>query len=148
MIHRRELYQHGLELKKLFARIDTDENGMLTHDEFMVAMEDEEVRTMMEDSQLNPADAHMFYKVLQSFSHEDGVDIVQFIDGCMQMRGAAAGIDVQILRCQTNNIASQIQIHQNDLAQMKMLLKTCAAERQRHSHLAKDSPARPTSLAL
>merc|ERR1712046_107225 len=67
-------------------------------------------------------DALMFFAVLASYSATEMVEINQFIDGCVQMRGAASGIDVQILRCQANHIAKQVQGMKKDIAKVMELL--------------------------
>jgi hypothetical protein len=104
MRYREKKLQQGAELKKLFAKIDTDGSGSVTEDEMIEAMQDHEILAMMEENEVDPRDAHTFYELLCSASMERTVNAGQFIDGLMQMRGNAAGIDVQILRCQVDHL--------------------------------------------
>merc|ERR1712093_468803 len=88
----------------------------------------------------------MFFAVLQSYSDTDRVEIDQFIDGCMQMRGHAAGIDIQILRCQATRIAKQIHSQKKVMKKVEKLLETvCAASSTANGDAWRISPPRSVS---
>jgi len=115
--------EQARELKKLFSRIDVDKSGTITQEEFMKAMEDQEILSLMEENEVDPRDAGMFYRILYTASEEQAVDLGHFIDGCMQMRGAALGIDVQILRFQVYHMLKKVMDQRRELHEVRALLE-------------------------
>lgn len=131
-LYRQTLWKQGESLKRLFARIDLDNTGTITEAEFLAAMNDDELLFQLKGCQVNPTDAHTFFAVLDTHGKstetdahrkDKGVSIEHFVDGCMQMRGAAAGIDAQILRCQANHITKSLRHQYKEIHQMKELLR-------------------------
>jgi hypothetical protein len=102
--YRQKKLHQGAELKKLFLKIDTDDSGVISESEMIKAMEDHEILALMEECEVDPRDAITCYQMLCKASSTESVDVGQFIDGFMQMKGAAQAIDVQMLRCQADNI--------------------------------------------
>lgn len=72
---------------------------------------------MMEENEVDPRDANTFYQILVAASREQEVDAGHFIDGFMSMRCSAAGIDVQILRCQADHILKALEQNRKEMLQ-------------------------------
>jgi ABC-type multidrug transport system fused ATPase/permease subunit len=116
---RRRKIQQAEDLKKLFARINVSRSGAISEAEFVDAMADAEILFMMEESEVNPRDARTIFRILRSWSPtEKTVKIEAFVDAFMQMRGSAAGIDVQILRVQLETLLRQFHRQKKEAVQL------------------------------
>lgn len=126
--YRQRMLQQGAELKRLFVKIDVDNSGFITEREMIKAMQDHEILAMMEELKVDPRDAQTFHRMLCQASKVDGVDVGHFIDGFMQMRGSAAGVDVQILRCQVDRMLKCLNQNKQDTLLVKKLLESSDAQ--------------------
>eukprot|EP00931_Biecheleriopsis_adriatica_P072655 TRINITY_DN47082_c1_g1_i1.p1 TRINITY_DN47082_c1_g1~~TRINITY_DN47082_c1_g1_i1.p1 ORF type:complete len:194 (-),score=33.05 TRINITY_DN47082_c1_g1_i1:199-780(-) len=81
--------------KELFKRLDEEGSGSLTWIDFEEKFEDVEVKAFLHTLDLEPSDAWSLFKLL-----DDGagsVDVSQFYQGCLKLRGAAKSIDIASL---------------------------------------------------
>lgn len=107
--YRRKRRQHHYGLTKLFAQLDTDGSGKISFDEFKAGMQSENVQASMSRLGLDPFDSELFFMMLASVSEDGGVDPEAFVSGCMQLRGPAAGIDMQCLIFETRQMHEAVR---------------------------------------
>ena len=97
MIERQKLWEQAKVLRDLFARMDLDDSGYISYDEFCECMNDPKMVAYMFSVNVNIYDAKQFFKMLESDSCDSNgkVDIERFVRGCMAMKGSATAVDMQ-----------------------------------------------------
>jgi len=91
---RKEDIESACELRRLFSRVDTNNSGSISYDEFMACMNDYHFRSAFEMQGLACQDAHAFFRILAGTSANPQVDIDAFVGGCMKLKGLARNIDL------------------------------------------------------
>lgn len=84
------------QLRQLFKEIDTDGSGTVTIVELEQHLQDERVKAYFESMELEASDAWAFFKLVDE-DMGNTVDVDEFVEGCMRLRGAAKQIDVHLL---------------------------------------------------
>mmetsp|Transcript_88259 Transcript_88259/g.254688 ORF Transcript_88259/g.254688 Transcript_88259/m.254688 type:complete len:598 (+) Transcript_88259:74-1867(+) len=84
------------QLMDLFGEIDTDCSGTITILELKRHMNSEKVKAYFAALELDATDAWAFFKLID---HDRGntIDLKEFVEGCMRIRGYAKGIDLHLL---------------------------------------------------
>merc|ERR1712107_648543 len=95
LAYRRKHMQAVEDVRELFAALDANKDGRITIDEYMSSCHDYKVLVLLDHLDLNERDAEHFFRMMLSLSHVDTVDIEQFLQGVVQLRGAASSIDAQ-----------------------------------------------------
>jgi voltage-gated sodium channel len=88
------------ELEAIVKKLDTENDGFITHDEFRRGMTDsgrESLLTYLGAQGVHSADAEHFYKLLSLAHSTPKVEIAAFVGGCMKLRGDAQSLDLQAL---------------------------------------------------
>jgi len=84
------------QLLSLFKVIDEDGSGELSASEFEEGLLDPKVQIFLETLELSVQEAKILFRLLDG---GDGrIDIRDFVDGCMNLRGHARNFDVALLR--------------------------------------------------
>lgn len=130
---RQRKLEQGRELKRLFTKMDVDMSGDISEDEFVQAMRNPEILSLLEELGIAPRDASTFFNLLRDASNDDCVGTAHFIDGFMHMRGTAQGIDIQILLHQAAVLRRQVLELRQDTQKVSSLLDSGAVAWQRYS---------------
>lgn len=88
---------HLDKIKELFCVMDDDGSGGMTFAELEEKLSQEEVVTFFEALELDVSDVFTFFRLLD----EDGgqvVEISEFLDGCLRLRGNAKALDLAKLQ--------------------------------------------------
>jgi len=101
----REMY--STQLKDLFMVMDLDSSGDLTMDEFEIGVMNPRVQTLFESLELSIQEARLLFNLLRS-GEDDAIDIDDFVDGCLQLRGSARNFDVALLRYESRHLSNKI----------------------------------------
>ncbi|CAK9031993.1 unnamed protein product [Durusdinium trenchii] len=90
-------------LRKLFQRLDDDSNGKLTLADFEKHFNETEVRATFETLELKASDA---WTLFQSIDHDEDfeINLEEFLNGCVELRGPAKAVDLFALRTQTGKV--------------------------------------------
>eukprot|EP00405_Crypthecodinium_cohnii_P017568 CAMPEP_0206461986 /NCGR_PEP_ID=MMETSP0324_2-20121206/25699_1 /ASSEMBLY_ACC=CAM_ASM_000836 /TAXON_ID=2866 /ORGANISM="Crypthecodinium cohnii, Strain Seligo" /LENGTH=238 /DNA_ID=CAMNT_0053934035 /DNA_START=297 /DNA_END=1010 /DNA_ORIENTATION=- len=85
-------------LREIFFAIDVDSSGMINMDELKEFLNDDslELQEYMQALEIDAADAKMLFKLLD----DDGsgeIDIEEFCDGCLRLKGEAKSLDMNCL---------------------------------------------------
>lgn len=82
-------------LRKIFNTMDDEQNGVITLDNLENLMQDgdENLKHYLEALDLEVDDAWTLFKLLDR-EETNTVDVEQFVDGCLRLKGQAKGIDV------------------------------------------------------
>lgn len=83
-------------IKKLFNKIDDNESGSISLMEFEEVLKDENVEAYFAVLDMNVTDALEMFKLIDT-NHSKCVDIDEFVEGCLRLRGSARAIDVERL---------------------------------------------------
>merc|ERR1712187_278151 len=85
-------------LKQIFRVIDTDQSGTISDTELQKFMEDQSLGLHMyfEALELNAADVDALFQLLD-LDGSGCVDIDEFCDGCMQLKGEAKSYDIKVV---------------------------------------------------
>jgi len=107
--------QHLKEsVSKLFQKMDDDQCGKLSLLQFEKHFEDEEVRVLFEALEIGATDA---WTLFCSLDHNEDYQIEpeEFLEGCIQLRGAAKAIDLWMLRRQVAKIMQYLLVPESTL---------------------------------
>mmetsp|Transcript_42854 Transcript_42854/g.92495 ORF Transcript_42854/g.92495 Transcript_42854/m.92495 type:complete len:871 (-) Transcript_42854:90-2702(-) len=85
-------------LREIFRAIDVDDSGMITMQELRDFLDDDslQLQTYMEALEINAEDAKALFKLLDR-DNSGEIDIDEFCDGCMRLRGEAKSFDINCL---------------------------------------------------
>jgi len=81
------------KIKQLFKGMDGNDDGCITLTEFEAHLEDEQVIAYFESLELATTDAWTLFKLLDQ-DKTNGIDIEEFVMGCIRVKGNARGIDM------------------------------------------------------
>ncbi|CAE7730453.1 Scn11a [Symbiodinium sp. CCMP2456] len=93
VLERRKFAEQAAELRELFSKMDRDNNGRITKDEFDECLEDGEVLSHMLSVGLDVYDAHYLFELVADQTGQ--LEISRFVDGCMAVKGSASALDIQ-----------------------------------------------------
>eukprot|EP00419_Tripos_fusus_P014005 CAMPEP_0172754180 /NCGR_PEP_ID=MMETSP1074-20121228/157430_1 /TAXON_ID=2916 /ORGANISM="Ceratium fusus, Strain PA161109" /LENGTH=218 /DNA_ID=CAMNT_0013587031 /DNA_START=361 /DNA_END=1014 /DNA_ORIENTATION=+ len=80
----KEMYSR--HLGDLFKKIDVDGSGNLTMDEFEIGVMNDKVKPFFESMELSIQEARLLFNLLRS-GDDDAIEIDDFVEGCLQLRG-------------------------------------------------------------
>jgi len=83
----------------IFREVDVDGSGSITLQEFRDAMEDDRMEAYLDALGIRIEDVDVLFHLLD----RDGggyIDVVEFLGGCLKMRGDAKGLDIAIVQFQ------------------------------------------------
>jgi len=83
-------------IEQLFKSLDMNKAGSLTMHEFEKHFQDERVRALFQLFELEPCDAWTLFKLLDTQGTGD-VDVEDFVEGCLRLKGPAKSIDIAVL---------------------------------------------------
>jgi len=86
-------------LRDVFREIDEDGNGCLTLEEMVKFLKDPNVHMYMQALDINLHDARALFVLLDA-DQSGMVDIDEFCDGCLKLKGEAKSFDVHCLMCE------------------------------------------------
>jgi len=84
------------ECKAIFMQADTDGDGMVTYEELMAQLENPRVSAYFAGLQIDPDESEILFTLLDTDS-SGKVDVEEFIDGTMRLKGTAKSIDIMAL---------------------------------------------------
>jgi hypothetical protein len=102
------------EFRVLCNRLDTDHSGTISYDEFVLSMQDDRMVAYMASVGLEVHDVELFFKIVANGSDEE-VDIGQFVEGCMGIRGQATGLAMQKSLYETSRLHTKLQLMNDSL---------------------------------
>jgi len=83
-------------LKSMFARMDSNQSGNITVDEFMTFAHNPELKPYLETLNIDPGEAEtLFYLLDEDASGKIQID--EFLSACVDLRGAPRSIDIKVL---------------------------------------------------
>lgn len=91
MVANRKMYVD--KIQKLFKNIDSQDSGYLTLKEFEEHLAEPAVQAYFATLELDTADAWTLFKLIDC-EKANKVDVNEFIDGCMRLKGSAKSIDI------------------------------------------------------
>jgi hypothetical protein len=87
--------QDAAEFRRVCMLLDDDKSGFITWKEFEKNMHNEVMVAYMASIGLEVHEVSLFFHVVAGAGEEGEVSIDRFVEGCMQMKGGASGIDMQ-----------------------------------------------------
>lgn len=105
--------------RSLFKRIDEDESGVITKEEFLHHVNDPEVQAYFATLDLEAQDAVHLFRLIDNGCNnlDDGIDIEDFVMGCLRLKGMAKSSDMARLMHE-NKMLSQ------DIARLNYFVET------------------------
>mmetsp|Transcript_156804 Transcript_156804/g.278169 ORF Transcript_156804/g.278169 Transcript_156804/m.278169 type:complete len:205 (+) Transcript_156804:2-616(+) len=89
-------------MQEVFRQLDLDGSGQVTSDELEFFLNEPDLRKYMEALDVSHEDTRLLFRLLdRDGSH--AVDIEEFCEGCLRLKGHARSIDVQTLIFQMRN---------------------------------------------
>merc|ERR1712232_1001038 len=108
-------------------RLDTDGSGQISFDEFVICMQDERMVSYMASVGLEVHDVELFFKIVaNASSKDDQVEIDQFVEGCMSMRGSASGLDMQKSLYATTKLQNRLHAMNDSITELSRAVKLIA----------------------
>merc|ERR1719215_854331 len=83
-------------IRNFFLAADIDKSGTLSWDEFRTYLQDRKVKAYFQSMDLDVSQAHVLFELLDS-DGSDQVELQEFLDGCMRLKGNAKSIDLNKL---------------------------------------------------
>merc|ERR1719428_1795375 len=116
---------------EVFRIADTDGNGELTKEEFLVALRDPEVMKNLHEVEIDMRGAEGLFDILD-YDESGNLDVTEFIEGCMRARGDAKAKDILALQCDLWRTQQWVR---NELQQMTDTVfgRFCKLEAEIHS---------------
>jgi len=87
-------------IRRFFHDADKDNSGGLSWEEFENYLQQKHVQAYFQSLQLDVSQAHTLFRLLD-VDGSNRVEIDEFVEGCMRMRGQARSIDVHMLLYET-----------------------------------------------
>jgi len=97
---------HMRQLQLLFERLDVRETGMLSLEEFTEQLKNPRVRAQLSILGIDIHEAQGIFKLLD-IDKSASVSIVEFVHGCMRMKGLARSLDVISLMYENKRMAQK-----------------------------------------
>eukprot|EP00928_Gymnodinium_smaydae_P080053 TRINITY_DN63856_c0_g1_i1.p1 TRINITY_DN63856_c0_g1~~TRINITY_DN63856_c0_g1_i1.p1 ORF type:complete len:570 (+),score=68.53 TRINITY_DN63856_c0_g1_i1:64-1773(+) len=86
-------------IKQGFRRLDADGSGNITLLELEEMLKDEQIQSYFAAIGLNCDDAWTLFKLID-VSHNNAIDIDEFVTGCLKLKGHAGALELELLRDQ------------------------------------------------
>lgn len=80
-------------VKRLFKAIDVDDSNFISYKEFELHLRDEHAVAFFAALELETSDAWEVFRLIDT-DEQDGIDVDEFVEGCLRLRGAAKAIDI------------------------------------------------------
>lgn len=90
-----------------FQDADKDQSGTLTWDEFRTYMKDRKVKAYFQTMDLDVSQAHVLFELLDT-DGGGGVELQEFLEGCMRLKGNAKSIDLNQLILLNRKLQDQL----------------------------------------
>merc|ERR1719215_1191144 len=103
-----ESYQR--KVKQFFREADHDNNGTLSWEEFESHMRDGKVKAFFSALQLDVSKAHILFELLDTDGSGE-VNLDEFLDGCIRLKGQARSIDLNLLLLQSEKLSGELRGH-------------------------------------
>jgi len=88
--------QYAQALMELLDEIDTDGSGFISREEWDEAIKDDHIVALMEGLQIDARSTETLFQVLDT-QNTSYVEIREFVDGMMRLKGMAKGIDIHVV---------------------------------------------------
>jgi len=96
-------------LRAAFYKLDTDEDGLVSIDEFTEALASKQMQAFLASLSIDGTDAEAFFRVLTDHLPDKRVDLETFVVGCIKLRGEAKAMDVFLLLSQQTSLQKQVK---------------------------------------
>eukprot|EP00931_Biecheleriopsis_adriatica_P019327 TRINITY_DN13200_c0_g1_i1.p1 TRINITY_DN13200_c0_g1~~TRINITY_DN13200_c0_g1_i1.p1 ORF type:complete len:246 (-),score=36.48 TRINITY_DN13200_c0_g1_i1:421-1158(-) len=137
---RADANRHEKTLTRLFSNISSD--GVITLVDFESQFQSDEVKAFFQSLNLEPSDAWSLFKLIDRDGTGD-IDIGEFLEGCLALRGPAKAIDIATLMQESRAVreaATQTNIRAEVMVKS---MKNLRAELRKVQHLAKPNKYDP-----
>jgi len=84
------------EMRNLFIEMDSDGNGTVTLEEIKEFLEDPRIQSYFQALGLDPNDTERLFRLIDD-DESGGVDVEEFLAGCLRLKGQARSIDIHAL---------------------------------------------------
>jgi len=111
MVHAFLANQHMFtkRFKVLFQTVDSDNSGYITKEEFMAVVDEPKVRAYFATLDLHAEDAITLFRMLdESRDEEEGIDVEDFVNGCLRLKGPAKSYDCARLMSEVKCLAREL----------------------------------------
>jgi len=105
MLANKERYVH--RLRQLFREFDKDGTGNITILDFLRHLKDEKVKAYFDALELDASDAWAMFKLMDS-DMGNTIDVEEFVEGCMKLRGPAKSVDLHKLSKEHQRMAKRL----------------------------------------
>jgi len=96
-----------LLMQQVFEELDTNQSGALTLNEFEKHIDDEKIMAYLSTLQLDIGQIRTLFTLLD-VDHTGGVDLDEFVSGCLRLRGTARSLDMAVIKYQTEWIIRKL----------------------------------------
>jgi len=105
-ISHKEMYVN--RFRKFFHHMDDDDSGYITEDEFLKHIADPKVHAFFATLGIDSTDAVSLFKLIGTESVVKGIDIEDFVMGCLRLKGAAKSCDIARLMYENKMMQREI----------------------------------------
>lgn len=108
--HLQRTHQYAVKLTEFFTDMNDncdEPDDKIGYEEFSAAMRQPRMEAYFQTLGLDPSDAFKLFKMLD-LDDTGEVDMTEFVDGCLRLRGSAKNIDIALITRQTTWLMSKI----------------------------------------
>lgn len=99
-------------IREIFRQMDTDQGGTITMPEMQAFLRTDDLglKSYFEALELNASDTQALFKLLDK-DRSGAIDIDEFCEGCMRLKGEARSFDINCLMYETRRLQSNMMVH-------------------------------------
>eukprot|EP00929_Paragymnodinium_shiwhaense_P014095 TRINITY_DN121986_c0_g1_i1.p1 TRINITY_DN121986_c0_g1~~TRINITY_DN121986_c0_g1_i1.p1 ORF type:complete len:988 (+),score=247.48 TRINITY_DN121986_c0_g1_i1:172-3135(+) len=105
-VQNRKLYSTRFE--KIFKDMDADNSGFITKEEFANHIGNPKVQAYFETLEIDPRDAIHLFQLIDADATDKGIDIEDFVMGCLRLKGMAKSCDIARLMYENKVIMREL----------------------------------------
>lgn len=99
---------YGKKVKTFFKEADKDHSGQLSWEEFKDYLKIPKVSAYFRSLELDVSQAHLVFKLLDGDGSNE-VNLEEFLQGCMRLRGPARSLDMNVLLYENKRLHSKME---------------------------------------
>jgi hypothetical protein len=106
----------------LFLEADEDKSGTVSWDEFQVYLQDEKIKAYFMSLDLDMGSVCKIFDLLDT-GNKGELELVEFVEGCINLRGTAKMVDLSILQQSYAEMMDKVDLMQPEIHKVEVLLK-------------------------
>jgi len=100
-------------LMKVYERLDTNQDGVISWDEFMPILDDQSIKAALASVEIEPREVETLFRLLDDGDGQVSVD--EFIEGMTRLKGQARAVDLMVVLNLTKRLAAKFDSNKGSI---------------------------------